>query len=67
MNERGAGWVALAWMLFLVVGIWNVIEGIIGLADSSFWTATGAHYVFSDVRTWAWTSSSGASSRSWPP
>jgi hypothetical protein len=54
MQERTSGWVGFAWMLFLVIGIWNVIEGILGLARSSFWTDTGSHYVFSDLRTWAW-------------
>ena len=41
MNERGAGWAGLAAILFLVIGIWNVIEGVFGLARSSFWTSTG--------------------------
>jgi len=54
MNERGAGWVGFAAILFFIVGVWNIIEGIIGLARSSFWTATGAHYTISDLRTWAW-------------
>ena len=54
MEERTSGWVGMAWILFLIVGIWNVIEGIIGLASSSFWKDNGAHYVFSDLRTWAW-------------
>lgn len=53
MNERGVGWVALAWILFLVLGIWNIIEGVIGLARSR-WVTDDAVYVFSDLRTWSW-------------
>jgi hypothetical protein len=54
MNERGAGWAGFAAILFLVIGIWNIIEGVFGLARSSFWTSTGAHYTISDLRTWSW-------------
>lgn len=43
-----------AWIVLLVVGVWNVIEGIVAIARSSFWTATGAHYVFLDLRAWGW-------------
>jgi hypothetical protein len=53
-DDRGAGWIGFAAMMFLVIGIWNIIEGILAFFDSSFWTEAGAHYVISDIRTWAW-------------
>ena len=39
-------------MLFLV-GVFNVIAGLVALADSKFYAA-GAVYVWSDLRTWGW-------------
>src|ERR1700751_1483729 len=36
-----------------LVGIFNVIDGIVALSRSKFYVA-GAHYVFSDLRTWGW-------------
>ena len=53
-TDRGTGWIGFAAMMFLVIGLWNIFEGIIAFFQSSFWTETGAHYVISDLRTWAW-------------
>jgi hypothetical protein len=54
MNDRGGGWIAFAAIMFLVIGVWNIFEGIVAFFNSSFWTDSGAHFVISDVRTWAW-------------
>jgi len=50
---RGYGLIIFAATLLLVVGFWNLIYGIAGLANSHVFVAN-AHYVFSDLRTWSW-------------
>ena len=54
MNREGIGWVMYAWIVLLVVGIWNIIEGVVAIARSSFWTSTGAHYVVWNLNAWGW-------------
>lgn len=54
MNDKGAGWIAYAWIVLIVLGVWNIIEGIVAISRSQFFTATGAHYVYSDLKTWGW-------------
>jgi hypothetical protein len=51
--DRGAGKVGFAAIMFLVIGFWNIFEGILAFFRSSFWTDSGAHYVLGDLRTWA--------------
>jgi hypothetical protein len=53
-NERGAGWVGFAAIMFMVLGVWNIFQGIVAFFRSGFWTETGAHYIWGDLRTWAW-------------
>lgn len=52
-DGRGYGLIIFAATLLLVVGCWNLIYGIAGLANSHVFVAN-AHYVFSDLRTWSW-------------
>jgi hypothetical protein len=52
-DPPGTGWITFAATILGLVGGLNVIEGIIGLSRSRFFTAD-AVYVFSDLRTWAW-------------
>ena len=52
-EERGEGWRLFAAIALGLGGILAVIDGIVALAKSSFYVA-GAHYVFSDLRTWGW-------------
>jgi len=52
--NKGTGWIMYAWIVLIVLGVWNIIEGIVAISRSSFFTATGAHYVYSDLRTWGW-------------
>jgi len=54
MDDRGAGWIMYAWLCLVVVGCWNIIEGIVALSRSKFFTAEGSRYVISDLRTWGW-------------
>ncbi len=52
--EKGTGWILFAWLMLLTAGIMSVIDGIVGISRSSFFTDTGARVVFSDLKTWAW-------------
>jgi hypothetical protein len=52
--REGEGWIVFAWIMLLVAGIMGVIDGIVALSQSSFFTAYGAHYVASNLNTWGW-------------
>jgi hypothetical protein len=54
-NEGGvSGWWLFAGIMLTIAGGLNLIWGIAAVAESHFFTATGAHYVFSDLKTWGW-------------
>jgi len=46
--------VVFAWVLLLIVGVFNLIDGIAAVARSHVFTSN-AHYVFGDLKTWGWT------------
>ena len=50
---HGYGLVLFASILLVVVGCFNVIQGIAAIANSHVFTAH-AHYVFANLRTWGW-------------
>ena len=50
---HGYGLVLFASILLLVVGCFNVIQGIAAIANSHVFTAN-AHYVFANLRAWGW-------------
>jgi hypothetical protein len=50
---HGYGLVLFASVLLVVVGCFNTIQGIAGIANSHVFTAH-AHYVFGNLRTWGW-------------
>jgi hypothetical protein len=50
---HGYGLLLFASILLIVVGCFNVIQGIAGTAHSHVFVAN-AHYVFGDLRTWGW-------------
>jgi hypothetical protein len=52
--QEGEGWILYAWLMLIVAGGFAIIDGIIAVSRSSFFTATGAHYVVSDLNTWGW-------------
>ena len=52
-EERGVGWLIFAATMLGFAGILCVIDGVVALARSKFYTAN-AVYVFSDLRTWGW-------------
>jgi len=52
-EERGYGWLVFAASMLGVAGIFSLIDGVVALSKSKFYTAN-AVYVFSDLRTWGW-------------
>ena len=42
-----------AWVLLLMLGVFNLIDGIAAVARSHVFTGN-AHYVFGDLKTWGW-------------
>jgi hypothetical protein len=50
---RGYGLVLFASILLVVIGCFNAIQGIAGIANSHVFVRN-AHYVFGDLRTWGW-------------
>jgi hypothetical protein len=50
---HGYGLVLFASVLLLILGCFNLIDGIAAIAHSHVFTAN-AHYVFGDLRTWGW-------------
>jgi hypothetical protein len=51
---RGAGRVAFAGVLLLVLGALNVIYGIGAISDASVFVGD-TRYIFSDLHVWGWT------------
>jgi hypothetical protein len=54
-SEKGTGWIGFAAIMLGFSGTLTILDGIVALSKSSFYVAN-AHYVFSDLRTWAWIS-----------
>jgi len=54
-HERGHGYgmVLFASILLLVIGCFNLIQGIVAVANSHVFVAN-AHYVFANLKTWGW-------------
>jgi hypothetical protein len=52
-EEKGVGWLVFAASMLGLAGIFCVIDGIVALSRSRFYSAN-AVYVFSDLRTWGW-------------
>jgi hypothetical protein len=52
-EDHGYGLVLFASVLLVVVGCFNTIQGIAGIANSHVFTAN-AHYVFANLRAWGW-------------
>jgi len=50
---QGYGLVLFASILLMIIGFFNLIDGIAAVARSHVFIAN-AHYVFGDLRTWGW-------------
>lgn len=51
-ETRGIGWGVFAGTLFLLVGIFNVIDGFVAIADSHYLTND---LIFGSLHSWGWT------------
>ena len=51
--DPGSGWISFAMTVVMLIGVLNVIQGLVGLTNSKFYSKE-AVFVFSDLRTWAW-------------
>ena len=49
----GGGWITFAAIMLGLVGTFNVLEGILAIANSRVYTANQT-FVFSDLNTWGW-------------
>jgi len=52
-RAEGHGLILFAVVLLLVIGFFNLIDGIAAIANSHVFIAN-AHYVFGDLRAWGW-------------
>jgi hypothetical protein len=52
-TDRGSGWLMYAAIMLGFAATYNVIDGVLALANSKVYAAN-ATYVFSDLRTWGW-------------
>jgi hypothetical protein len=52
-ESKGLGLVIFASVMLMVVGIFNLIDGIAAVANSHIFVAN-AHYVVGDLRAWGW-------------
>ena len=52
-SPGGYDLVVFAWVLLLMLGVFNLIDGIAAVARSHVFTGN-AHYVFGDLKTWGW-------------
>jgi hypothetical protein len=50
---RGLGMVVFAGTLVAMIGLFNLLDGIVAIAKSSFFIGD-ARYVVGDLRTWGW-------------
>ena len=53
-RRQGFGLIVFAAVMLLVVGFFNLIDGIVAIAKSHFFVGN-AHYVIGDLRAWGWT------------
>jgi hypothetical protein len=52
-TARGAGWVGFSAIMLGLVGVWNILEGIMAIAKSRVYVGD-EQFVFSDLQTWGW-------------
>ena len=49
------GWTDFAALMMGIAGAWNILQGILAVADSNVFD-DDAHFVFSNLATWGWIS-----------
>lgn len=53
-EEKGAGWVAFAGIMLLLLGTLNTIEGIAAIGNAHFFVHN-THYIAGSLNAWGWT------------
>jgi hypothetical protein len=53
-STEGEGWISLAGVLVLIVGILNIIFGIAAISGSAFFTDEGRYVILTDLNAWGW-------------
>jgi hypothetical protein len=51
---RKSGWLTFAGTLFILIGAFNVIDGLIALLNDEYFVATEDGLVFADFTAWGW-------------
>jgi hypothetical protein len=51
--DPGRGWVLFAGIMFMVIGVLNVVYGIAAISDSKFYVRD-VEYVIGNLHTWGW-------------
>jgi hypothetical protein len=57
MEKKGTGVLMFTWVMFTVLGIWNIIQGLLAVFRSSAWVSTygDVHRItLWNVKTWGW-------------
>jgi hypothetical protein len=49
----GSGWIVFAASMLGIVGVWNSIEGLLGIGKSHVFTSNTT-FIFSNLNTWGW-------------
>ena len=52
-ENKGQGVLMFAWLWLVIIGVFNIIEGVLALGDASFWVAS-TRFTFSNLATWGW-------------
>lgn len=57
MEKKGTGVLMFAWIMFVVFGVWNIIQGLLAVFRSSAWVSTFGdvhRLTLWNVKTWGW-------------
>jgi len=52
-NAPGSGWIVFAAAMLGIAGVWNSIEGLLGIGKSHVY-GPATTYIFSNLNTWGW-------------
>ncbi|RAY14657.1 hypothetical protein DPM19_12925 [Actinomadura craniellae] len=50
-----SGWLSFAAIIFLLIGIYNVINGLVGIFKKAYYVVTGNEVLIFNFTAWGWT------------
>jgi hypothetical protein len=53
-KTTSSGWLSFAGILAIVLGLFNVLDGIVGLFKSNYYLVTDSHILAFNFTTWGW-------------